>query len=490
MLSQQDAPLVDALRYCAMRPNTAFYTPGHKRGQGSSDVLVSVLGKSVLRADLPELPELDNLFAPESVIAQAQDLAAQTFGSDKTYFLANGSTCGVEAAILATCRPGDKILVPRNLHRSVISGLILAGANPIYLSLPYSDRWSMAWGAESEAVSTALANHPDIQAVLIVSPTYQGICSPIKTIAEVVHGYHIPLIVDEAHGPHFAFHSELPISALESGADIVVQSTHKVLSALTQAAMLHIQGDYVDAARISQALQLTQSTSPSYLLLASLDAARHQMANQGEALMTQTLDLANEACDLLASQSGLTLLSQTEVPSYCQLDLTRITVGFPDLAISGFDADDWLHTQCHVTAELPSLLSLTFIVSLGNTPDDIQHLVQSLTRLVQASSTLPHHPLIDSSFQKTVLPQISQPCLSPREAFFATKDICSVADAIGQISADTICAYPPGIPTLLPGEIITASAIAELKAILKAGGVLTGGQDSSLETLRIVRIQN
>jgi arginine decarboxylase len=210
MLSQQVAPLVTALQHCANRPNAAFYTPGHKRGQGISDLHQKLLGKAVFRADLPELPELDNLFAPAGVIQQAQVLAAEAFGAEHTWFLANGSTCGIEAAILATCNPDDKILVPRNVHRSVISGLILAGAIPVLMPPVYAPHWRLAWGVRADAIARALSQYPDIRAVLIVSPTYQGICSDVTAIARIVHDHGIPLIVDEAHGPHFAFHPELP----------------------------------------------------------------------------------------------------------------------------------------------------------------------------------------------------------------------------------------------------------------------------------------
>ncbi|MEM8505272.1 MAG: aminotransferase class I/II-fold pyridoxal phosphate-dependent enzyme, partial [Cyanobacteria bacterium P01_D01_bin.1] len=294
-LNQQQTPLVDALKYCASRNNAAFYTPGHKRGQGISDIHRMLFGEQVFRADLPELPELDNLFAPEGVILQAQQLAAAAFGAEQTWFLANGSTCGIEAAILSTCGPGDKLILPRNVHSSAISGLILSGAMPIYVQPDYSAEWDLPLGVSTEAIETALIEHPDAKAVLVVSPTYQGICSDLSAIAHQTHTHKIPLIVDEAHGPHFAFHPDLPASALSAGADIAIQSAHKVLSAFTQAAMLHTQGNHIDKTRLSQSLQLTQSTSPSYLLLGSLDAARYQMAAEGKALMSRALELANHA---------------------------------------------------------------------------------------------------------------------------------------------------------------------------------------------------
>ncbi|MEM9905915.1 MAG: aminotransferase class I/II-fold pyridoxal phosphate-dependent enzyme [Cyanobacteria bacterium P01_D01_bin.44] len=491
MLSQQEAPLVAALQQCGERPNAAFYTPGHKRGQGISDLHRSVLGAEVFRVDLPELSELDNLFAPEAVISQAQALAAEAFGAEHTYFLANGSTCGIEAAILATCGPGDKLILPRNVHRSAISGLILSGVMPVFVSPVYDDGWQLATGVTPRAIEAALTEHPDAKAVLIVSPTYQGICADVAEIAAITHRYGIPLMVDEAHGPHFAFHADLPTPALQAGADMVIQSTHKVLSALTQAAMLHVQGGRCDRNRLQQALQLTQSTSPSYLLLASLDAARHQMANQGSALMARTLALSEQAIQALSQGASLRLLNQSDLPKGFRLDPTRLTLDISSLGMTGFDADDLLNQQFRVTAELPTLTLLTFIISLGNTVSDIEQLVTAVEALVQNPFDQPrispkskiqnptHYPLPTTHH--------SLPPLSPRQAFFAPSKACPLADAAGQISAEAVCAYPPGIPTLMPGEAITEAAIAQLQMLQQAGANFTGNSDVSLKTLRVVQ---
>ncbi|MEO1403426.1 MAG: aminotransferase class I/II-fold pyridoxal phosphate-dependent enzyme [Cyanobacteria bacterium J06635_1] len=488
MLSQQGAPLVAALQQCSERPNAAFYTPGHKRGQGISNVHRLVLGSEIFRVDLPELPELDNLFAPVAVIAQAQALAAEAFGAEHTYFLANGSTCGIEAAILATCGPGNKLILPRNVHRSAISGLILSGAMPVFVSPLYDDDWQLAIGVTPKAIAAALTEHPDAKAVLIVSPTYQGICADVAEIAAITHRYGIPLIVDEAHGPHFAFHPDLPTPALHSGADVVIQSTHKVLSALTQAAMIHVQGGRCDRNRLQQALHMVQSTSPSYLLLASLDAARHQMANQGSALMAKTLTLAELAMQRLSQGASLRPLSQTDLPDGFRLDRTRLTLDCSPLGMTGFDADDLLNERFSVTAELPTLNLLTFIISLGNTIDDIERLVDAVKALVQNPfdplQTNPKaHPLSTTHYP---LPTTHYPPLSPRQAFFAPSEACPLVESPGQISAEAICAYPPGIPTLMPGEVITADAIAQLQMLQQAGANFTGNSDVSLKTLRVV----
>ncbi|MBW4651959.1 MAG: aminotransferase class I/II-fold pyridoxal phosphate-dependent enzyme [Kaiparowitsia implicata GSE-PSE-MK54-09C] len=483
--SQGAMPLVAALRRCRDAPDAAFYTPGHKRGRGISQALQDLLGKTVFQADLPELPALDNLFAPEGAIAQAQTLAAELFGADHTWFLANGSTCGLQAAVLATCRPGDRLILPRNCHQSAIAALILAGVHPIFVQPEVDSDWGLAHGLTPDAVAAALAQYPDARAVMLVSPTYYGMCSDVRAIAHVAHQHQIPLIVDEAHGAHLAFHSQLPASALEAGADLVVQSTHKVLSALTQASMLHLQGPWVDPARVCRALPLVQSSSPSYLLLASLDAARHQMAHHGAELMARTLDLAAQARDHLAAIPQLKVLSlPAPTPGCAALDPTRLTVDVSPLGMTGFAADDCLSQQWQVTCELPGLRHLTFIISLGNTPADIDALVQGLGAIAATHSptAAPIAPL--APFQMPGSIQV--PPVSPRDAFFALAETVLLVDAGDRLSAEMVCPYPPGIPVLLPGDRLTAAALEYLTQVQAAGGVITGCEDASLTTLKVL----
>lgn len=489
MLDQSQTPMLSALQASSRRPHAAFYAPGHKRGQGASPRLRELLGDAALAADLPELPELDNLFAPEGVIFEAQTLAAAAFGADQTYFLANGSTCGIEAAILATVGPGEKVIVPRNAHRSVVAGLVLAGAMPIFVAPEYSQEMGLALGVKVEDVAAALAQHPDSRAVLLVSPTYHGICSEVGAIAALAHHHHIPLLIDEAHGPHFAFHPDLPTPALALGADLVVQSTHKVLGALSQAAMLHTRGDRIDPSRLQAALQLTQSTSPNALLLASLDAARQQMATEGKALLSHTLALAQHMRRELAAIPGLTVIDPPAVTAFSSvgdLDLTRLTVDVSGLGITGLEADDILHNELGVTVELPELRHLTLILSLGNRVVDGEHCVAGLRSLSErcAAQSLSersarqagtvglwlqpvHH---DGGERVFTLPEVT-----PRAAFFAPTETVAARAAVGRLSADTVSAYPPGIPTLVAGERITADAIAHLTAIKQQGGYVTGG---------------
>ncbi|MBN3876469.1 MULTISPECIES: aminotransferase class I/II-fold pyridoxal phosphate-dependent enzyme [unclassified Nostoc] len=489
MLNQNQTPLLDALKANAARLHAPFYTPGHKQGEGISQPLADLFGKAVFRADLTELADLDNLFAPQGVIQEAQQLAAETFGASQTWFLVNGSTCGVEAAILATCGTGDKIILPRNVHSSAIAGLILSGAIPIFLNPEYDPVLDIAHSITPNAVQSALQQHPDAKAVLVVYPTYYGVCGDLSAIANITQQYNIPLLVDEAHGAHFAFHPELPTPALAAGADLTVQSIHKVLGAMTQASMLHVQGNRIDCDRISKALQLVQSTSPSYLLLASLDAARQQMAIHGKMLMSRTLQLAEEARTRISQIPELSVLEMPQLeesPGFVALDKTRLTVTVSGLGLTGFEADEILDEKFAVTAEFASLQHLTFIITLGNTPADIEKLVQGFTTLAKEyrQSNLTVKNQVGLNLDRTLDYALE---LSPREAFFAVSEILPLTQTNKRICAEIVCPYPPGIPVLMPGEVITKSVLEYLQQIQAMGASISGCNDISLKTLKVVK---
>lgn len=477
-------PIIDQLGMLSLGPEAAFYAPGHKQGKGISPILSNLWGKELFKTDLPELPELDNLFAPTGVIAEAQALAAAAFGASQTWFLVNGSTCGVIAAILATCQPGDKIILPRNIHQSAIAGLIVSGAFPVFLQPEYHSYSDLVLSVTPEAIAEAIQAHPEAKAVLVVYPTYQGVCCDLTKIAQITHEYDIPLLVDEAHGAHLHFHPDLPPDALTQGADLTVQSTHKMLGALTQASMLHIQGKRVKPERINKALQLLQSTSPSYLLLASLDAARQQMAIEGEKLLSNTLTIAHWARKKLQSIPGIVTLEKDDLPSYYQLDPTRLTLLLKGLKLSGLEADTILREQYHVTVELPLDASLTCMISIGNRQADVEKLVQAVQKLARdypqklsaSTPVLPYH--------SPIAPLV----MTPREAFFAPTQMTSLANSIGEISGELICPYPPGIPVLMPGEKITPEAIAYLQQVIRNGAIVTGCIDESLEAIAIVKL--
>jgi arginine decarboxylase len=482
-LNQSQAPIVEALQQWVNQAHAPFYTPGHKRGIGMNQLLLDKWGADVFGWDLPELPGLDNLQAPAGIIGQAQALAAEVFGAEQTWFLVNGSTAGVMAAILATVGEGEKIILPRNIHSSAISGIIHAGAIPIFINPAYDQDLDLAHGITPAAVKFALEQHPDAKAVMVIYPTYYGACGDLAAIAAIVHSYQIPLLVDEAHGAHFGFHPDLPPAALTLGADLTVQSTHKLLGSLTQSAMLHVNSNRIDTEKISRSLRLLQSTSPSYLLLASLDAARQQMAVNGRELMSKTIKLANIARAKIAQIDQLSVVELANpVPGFNYLDPTRLTVTVTDLNLTGFAADEILTAELGVVAELPSIQHLTFIVSLGNSQSDIDRLIWALTELAT------HHAVdLPLSFPLLELPQqLTEMAMTPRQADRSAQITEPVDRAIGKISAESICPYPPGIPVLIPGELITIEALAYLRQILDSGGELVGCSDPALERIRVV----
>ena len=483
-LNQSQTPIITALQEWVSKTHAPFYTPGHKRGIGINSLLKDRWGADVFGWDLPELPGLDNLHAPSGIIASAQALAAAVFGAQQTWFLVNGSTAGVIAAILATCGEGDKIILPRNIHSSAIAGLIHAGAVPIFIAPEYDRELGITHSITPASVKFALEQHPDAKAVMVVYPTYYGVGGDIGAIAEIVHSYDLPLLVDEAHGAHFGFHADLPPAALSLGADLSIQSTHKLLGSLTQSSMLHVNSSRIDRDRLSRSLRLLQSTSPSYLLLASLDAARHQMALSGEELMSQTIELARIAREKIAQIDRLSVVELAPSTPGCKyLDPTRLTVTVTGLNLTGFAADEILTEQLRVVAELPSLRHLTFIISLGNTAADIDRLVAAFTQLA-TNYAQPEQLELHAIDPPANMP--TEMSITPRQADRAPHLSVSAAAAIGKISAESICPYPPGIPVLVPGEVITLEALNYLRQVLDYGGEIVGCSDPDLETIKIV----
>ncbi|MDX2272364.1 MAG: aminotransferase class I/II-fold pyridoxal phosphate-dependent enzyme [Cyanobacteriota bacterium] len=495
--SQARAPLFEAIRHYCGLDKAPFHTPGHKQGRGIPTELRDLLGEMVFRADLTELPEVDNLHDPDGAIQEAQELAAAAYGAERTWFLVNGSTCGVETLVMAVCDPADKILLPRNCHKSAIAGVILSGAIPIFVEPDFDRDLGIAHGLTPQAIQQTLSLHPDVKGILIVSPTYYGVGSHLSAIAQLAHDHDLPLLVDEAHGPHFAFHEHLPLSALEAGADLVVQSTHKVLAGMTQAALLHVQGSRIDRNRVRNILQLLQSTSPNYVLMMSLDVARRQMALQGRELLDKTILLAEEARQRLNRIPGIQCFGAERVgstPGFFDFDRTRLTVTVTGLGLFGFAADDLINQRFHVQPEMSTLHNVVFIVSLGNTQRDVDRLVESFAAL--SAEYQMRDPLagaeqeLIAKMQRLAaiqLPPLPPRRLSPREAFFADIHRIPFAQAVGQICAEIISPYPPGIPILVPGEEVTQAALDYLLLVHEAGGFINGPEDVRLQTLKVVK---
>lgn len=485
-MAQHRAPLFETLRSLAQKPHAPFYAPGHKQGQGLDPEFRGFLTTLGDRGDLPELPDLDNLFAPEGVIHEAQTLAAELFGAQRTHFLVNGSSGGLVAALLAIAGEGETVLLPRNSHLSALSGLILSGARPVWLAPEMDPLWDLPGCVAPQTLAQALKEHPEAVGAVMLSPTYQGITGAIAQWSQLTRDHGIPLVVDEAHGAHFAFHEQLPPSALEGGADLVIQSSHKVLGSLTQSSMIHVgHGANLPGDRLTQALQMVQSTSPNYLLLASLDATRRHLATQGHGLMAHTLGLAHRGRQGLATIPGIQVLTPQlrENSGFVGYDRTRLTLDFSALGLTGYDADEILHEQLGVTVELPLWRQGTLMITLGNTPDHIDQLIRAIAHLAQNHRR--PSPVAPVAFPP--LPETTT-VLTPRQVYFAPKKTVPVAAAMGKISGESICPYPPGIPVILAGELITPEAIAYLQGVQALGGTLTGNRDPQLKTLEIVEV--
>ena len=456
-MNQNRAPLFEALSRYVKKKVTKLHVPGHKYGIGLPKEMKALLGKSS-QFDLSVLEDIDSLAHPQTVIKEAEALAAEAFGAKETFFLVNGSTLGVQAMILSVCSPNDKIIVSRNSHQSVMAGLILSGARPVYLRPEFDEEFNLPLNVKPETVKIILKKNPDAKAVLIISPTQFGITADIKEIAKVVHKAGKILLVDEAWGPHFKFHPEFPLPALSSGADMVVQSTHKRLPSLSQTSMLHIQGKRIDREKVQNAIRMLQTTSPSYILLASLDLARREMALYGKDLWKEIISLAKKARKEI-KESGFRILERKYFNSLgFDSDPTNIVIEVEN----GFKAWKILNKN-KIEPEFATLDHLILILGIGNDAKDIFSLAKALKNISPKKN-----------FKKikypTFIPKIA---FSPREAM--SKDIIKVPmkNAIGRISADTITPYPPGIPLLAPGEVITREIFDYLKEINEYSSIRT-----------------
>ncbi|KAL6638685.1 hypothetical protein ACP70R_023796 [Stipagrostis hirtigluma subsp. patula] len=485
------APLVQALKSTASQDVSCFHFPGHNRGKAAPSPFSQLIGSGAFLHDLPELPELDDLFCPKGVILDAQRRAAELFGSFKTWFLVNGTTCGIQASVLATCSPGDYLVVPRNCHISVISALVLSGAVPKYIMPEYNSLWDVAGGITPLQVDKAVKELEEegkrIGAVLVTSPTYHGVCSNVQGIASFCHPRGIPVIVDEAHGAHFRFHDSLPSTAIEQGADLAVQSTHKVLCSLTQSSMLHMAGDLVDVDKVSQCLQLLQSSSPSYLLLSSLDAARAQLSESTN-IFDEPLAMASTAKDQLEIIPGISILDLTSFASdFPAIDPLRITLSASDMHLSGYEADDILYEEHQIVSELIGTQAVTFAINLGTRLQDVQKLVKCTKLLSEKYFSANRFNLRKENNVRSPLEQISVQ-LTPREAFFSKKRRVHIEESLGEICGELICPYPPGIPVLIPGEVITQDSLSYLINVRQQGMTISGAADAELNYILVCNL--
>ncbi len=462
----------------------SFHMPGHKRGSIYNKTGMEFLIGDLLTLDTTEVPGIDNLHCPESSILTAQRFAAEAFGADHSFFLVNGTTSGIYSMIMAAANPGDKIIIPRNCHKSVYGAVILGRLVPVYIDPEMDDELGIAMGIKPETIKCILEKHKDAKAVVVTNPTYYGVCSDLKRIAEIVHENDMLLLVDEAHGSHFCFSEGLPVSALEAGADMTAQSIHKTLPAMTQSSMLHVKSKRVDIEKLKLFLQLTQTTSPSHILLASLDAARYIMQEKGRELLEDAVAWSNQARSEINKVTGLYCLGPDRIGKYgiADLDPTRITVNFCAGGISGTKAEAVLRKDFKIQVEMADLYNIVALTTIGNQQADYERLVDALKSIARTSGTGYVGPKATAALNKA--PELS---LLPWEAVYCEKEQLDMKESIGRICGEMIIPYPPGIPVLMPGEVITRSAYEYLKLCVQQGIKINGASDAKLEKICVIK---
>jgi len=482
-LDQNETPLFDALMEYVNRDTIPFHVPGHKKGLGIDQEFKNYIGENPFKIDVTVFKLVDSLHHPTGPIKKAQELAADAYGSDAAFFSIHGTSGAIQAMILSVVGDGDKIIVPRNVHKSITGGIILSGAVPVYMQPELDKKIGIAHGVSPETVEETLKLHPDAKAVLIINPTYYGVSTDIKKIADIVHSYDIPLIVDEAHGPHLKFNEKLPMSAMEAGADICAQSTHKIIGAMTQASLLHVRSERVDVHRVQQLLNLMQTTSPSYILMASLDCARRQIALEGKELLDNTIDLIKYAREEINKIPGYFSFGEEVLgaPGCYGFDPTKLTITCRDLGIAGSDLDMILANKYHIQMEMSDLYNILAVGSYGDTKE-------SLDALINALKEISNEYLGKGNKKSDILdmPSIPEQILRPRDAFYSSKHAVPLKDSIGMVSGEFLMAYPPGIPILCPGEKITSEILNYVQQLKDKGLFVQGTEDPKVEYIRVV----
>ena len=468
---ENSTPIVAAMKNYSSDNVLPFHTPGHKHGRGAHELLRELLTAEGFRQEVSLMEELDDLHAPNSCIKAAQKLAARLWHADESIFFVNGTTSAVQAMIFGTLKPGDLIMIPRNAHRSVISGLILSGATPIFLPIDFDAGLNVPLNVNVSTIERAIKKFPQARAILLVSPNYYGVAADLKKISRLAHAAGMILLVDEAHGAHLQFCDELPPSAMDSGADLSAQSTHKILGSLTQTSMLMFREKFSE--RVKQAASFLQTTSPNQILLASLDIARFQMEVGGRELIQAAVNLSKELRGAIKNLRGLRTFDA--VKNFA-LDTTKVTVNVQNLGLTGQEAEKILRHELRVQCELSDAANLLFLITFADDAGTISKLVDALKLLPQRPPKKFPAPFVSE--------EISIAALSPRETFYAPTEIISLSDALGRICAEEITFYPPGIPLLMPGERISAQAVELLK---QSSGKVIGANDKTLATIKVVR---
>jgi arginine/lysine/ornithine decarboxylase len=477
------APLLEGVVAYQRQGIVPFSTPGHKVGVGVDEELRETFGERTFLSDIPLGGGVGDTHFGGEALRVAEAMAADAWGADRSFFLLNGSTAGNHAFMLATVRPGDKIMVSRDLHKSLLVALILTGVVPVYLAPRLHPELNVGLGISVEEVAAALELHPDTKLIALVSPSYCGVASDLDGIAAIAHARGIPVYVDEAWGPHFHFHPALPRSAMASAVDGAVSSIHKVLGGLTQAAILNVRSELVDPDRVRTTIGMVQTTSPSVLVLASIDAARRQMALRGEVMLERTIELAADARRQLQALPGVSVLDADQL-GIAGFDLTKLVIDVDGLGMTGYQAEDALRNRFGVGPEMSDLVGVVCLITIGDTEASIRRLVDAFATLSRErySAGTRRAGLRSSGAAVAAAEQ----AMSPREAFFSPSRAIPLEQASGKISTELVIPYPPGIPVLAPGEVITDEKVAYLDEGIAHGMYISGAADPKLRSIRVV----
>lgn len=447
--------------------------PGHKLGQIPNELL-DYVGANMFKLDVNAPRGLDNLNKPKTVIKESTQLMAAAFGSDKSYFLTGGTTMGILSMIMSVCRANDKIILPRNVHKSAINALILSGAEPIFVKPHIDENLGIANYMPLESIEEAILEHKDVKAIFVINPTYYGVASALKDIVKLANQHNILVLVDEAHGSHLKFHKELPPSAMQANAHMSSASLHKTVGSLTQSSVLFTKGKQVDQVRLRSTINMLQSTSPSSLLLASLDVARKEMYFHGNEKISEVLKLAKSFRKNLNKIPGL---FSPDKKYFLNLgakdyDETKIIIKVSDLGVSGFYIYKELFDNYHIQVELAETKIILIVLSIGTSKNDLDVLLEAL-QSISDTYYKPNLKLLKQQLKYTEPISFAR----PRDAYHAPKKYLKIKDATNQIAAESIMIYPPGIPIVIPGEVITKQILKDLQFYQKSGSVILSDTD-------------
>ncbi|WP_099363144.1 aminotransferase class I/II-fold pyridoxal phosphate-dependent enzyme [Fredinandcohnia onubensis] len=484
-MSQNETPLFTGLVEHSKKNPTQFHIPGHKKGAGIDPEFRNFIGDNALSIDLINIGPLDDLHQPKGIIKQAQDLAAKAFGADHTFFSVQGTSGAIMTMVMAVCGPGDKIIVPRNVHKSVMSAIVFSGAVPIFIHPEIDNNLGISHGITTDSVKKALEQHPDAKGLLVINPTYFGVAADLKKIVDIAHSYEVPVLVDEAHGVHIHFHDGLPLSAMQAGADMAATSVHKLGGSMTQSSILNVREGLVSANRVQTILSMLTTTSTSYLLLASLDVARRRLVTEGYDLIEKTIQLANYMRDKINEIEKLKCIGREILGSKATFDFdpTKLLISVKDLGITGSDAEVWLREKYNIEVEMSDLYNILCIVTPGDTKKEAELLIAALANLSDEVSHLSESRIVP----EVLLPDIPVLALSPRDAFYSETEIVPFEESAGRVIAEFIMVYPPGIPIFIPGEIITEENLTYIQTNIEAGLPVQGPEDYELKYLRVIK---